>query len=138
MTRASVRLSDLDPVLGPVAAKHRDALPRRVALALFVRGLAAAPPIPPGRVALWASSRLADRPDVVQALAADRRRELVAAASWSPPRASVSGRAPRPPAAPRSGSGTPVGSPAGSSRPVQLGAGRRKFGRAAWSRGSVG
>lgn len=80
MTRAFVRLSDLDPILGLVAAKHRDAAARRVALALLVRGLAAAPPIPPGRVHLWATSRLADRPDVVQALAADRRRELVAAA----------------------------------------------------------
>lgn len=80
MTRASVRLGDIDPTLGPAFVRHRDAPARRVALALLVRGLAAAPPIPPGRVALWAFSRLADRPDVVQALAADRRRELVAAA----------------------------------------------------------
>ncbi len=80
MTRASVRLADLDPVLGPVAARHADGTPaRRVALALLVRGLAASPTIPAGRVHLWVTSRLADRPDVVAVLAADRRRELVAA-----------------------------------------------------------
>ncbi len=60
-----MRLPDLDPQLGPIAARHRTSTPRRTVLALLCAAAASTPPIPAATVRNWVTSRLATtRPDV--------------------------------------------------------------------------